>query len=261
MSLTVWGNLEKSQIDPEKIEEAVARLIQAHEDDANAHIEIGESLYSHKASEIIDHIIASIIADKIKDFEVPLSKLNSDKYCLFPSFESLDAWQVLGTGTTSLELGYLFFYTQNVINTYVSIHTNNDELPGNFGEKNPSIEMNVRLWSTTSQKVYFGAGGYGIEFIGFKVMNGTLYACNAIGGSEYITEITGVDLTVLHTYRAVYTSGEKIEFYVDGVLKHTETTHLNEETDIPELLCLYIKTYVDSTRSMIVANIKYIQDK
>ncbi len=67
MATPVWGNLGKSQIDNETIEEAIARLIQAHEDDPDAHIETGESLQSHKAAAIIDHLAARIIADKIKD--------------------------------------------------------------------------------------------------------------------------------------------------------------------------------------------------
>jgi len=33
-----WGLLEKSQTDNETIEEAIDRLITAHNDDANAHI-------------------------------------------------------------------------------------------------------------------------------------------------------------------------------------------------------------------------------
>lgn len=77
MAVVVWGVLEKSQVDNETIEEAVARLIQAHEDDANAHVEIGESLYSHKAAAIIDHLVASIVADKIKDLEVTTAKLDN----------------------------------------------------------------------------------------------------------------------------------------------------------------------------------------
>lgn len=63
----VWGNLPKSQISSEKVEAAIDRIIQDHEDDPNAHLETGESLESHKASAIIDHIVNSIITDKIKD--------------------------------------------------------------------------------------------------------------------------------------------------------------------------------------------------
>lgn len=73
---TTWGNLMKSQISSEKVEEAIARLIQDHDDDPNAHIEVGQSLYSHKASEIIDHVVNSIINDKIKDGIITNPKVN-----------------------------------------------------------------------------------------------------------------------------------------------------------------------------------------
>ena len=73
----VWGNLYKSQISLEKIETAVLRMIQDHEDDEDAHLEAGESLYSHKASEIIDHLINSIITDKIDDGAVVNIKIDA----------------------------------------------------------------------------------------------------------------------------------------------------------------------------------------
>jgi len=75
----VWGNLLKSQISAEKIEEAITRMIQDHEDDPDAHLEIGESLQSHKASEIIDHVAESIIEDKIKDGEITGVKITNDQ--------------------------------------------------------------------------------------------------------------------------------------------------------------------------------------
>jgi len=74
--LPVWDDLEKSQVSDEKIEEAVARLIEAHETDETSHLGIGESLQSHKASEIIDHLALSIVNDKIKNGEIETPKLN-----------------------------------------------------------------------------------------------------------------------------------------------------------------------------------------
>ncbi len=73
----VWGNLFKSQISAEKVEEAILRLIQSHEDDPDAHVESGESLYSHKAQAIIDHIANSIIEDKILAGEITAPKLST----------------------------------------------------------------------------------------------------------------------------------------------------------------------------------------
>lgn len=60
-----WGALPKSQISNELIETAIARFVTAHLDDENAHVDAGQSLYSHKAQEIIDHLANSIITDKI----------------------------------------------------------------------------------------------------------------------------------------------------------------------------------------------------
>jgi len=66
MAVVTWGLLEKSLVDDETIEEAINRLIQAHDDDETAHLETGQSLQSHKASEIIDHIARSIVPDKLR---------------------------------------------------------------------------------------------------------------------------------------------------------------------------------------------------
>jgi len=79
MSIPVWGLLEKSQTDPETIEEAINRLILAHNEDEEAHLGSGQSLQSNKASEIIDHIDASIIYNKIKAGKVIVPKLGWDR--------------------------------------------------------------------------------------------------------------------------------------------------------------------------------------
>jgi hypothetical protein len=74
--MITWGQLAKSQTDPEKIEEAIARLIAEHDANPEAHLGEGGSLQSHKMSEIIDHLVESIVADKIKDGEVTKPKLD-----------------------------------------------------------------------------------------------------------------------------------------------------------------------------------------
>lgn len=65
MSIETWGEMNKSQIDPEKIEGAIDRKIGNHNDDPDAHLADGQSLKSHRASEIIDHVARSIVNDKI----------------------------------------------------------------------------------------------------------------------------------------------------------------------------------------------------
>jgi parallel beta-helix repeat protein len=65
MAVPTWGMLAKSQTDPETIEEAIARLVQEHNENEEAHLGPGQSLYSHKASEIIDHLVNSVLAEKL----------------------------------------------------------------------------------------------------------------------------------------------------------------------------------------------------
>jgi len=64
--MITWGQLAKSQTDPEKIEEAIKRLINEHNADPEAHLVEGGSLKSHKMSEIIDHLTRSIVAEKLQ---------------------------------------------------------------------------------------------------------------------------------------------------------------------------------------------------
>ena len=85
MSNPVWGVLEKALDDPQTILEAVDAKIAAHEADEEAHLGAGESLQSHRASEIIDHAAASVLADKITLYKVFGNK-NSDSAREFAIF-------------------------------------------------------------------------------------------------------------------------------------------------------------------------------
>ncbi len=60
-----WGMAPKSQSDSQTIDDAIAAAVSAHNDDPDAHLGVGQSLQSHRASEIIDHEAGSIVADKL----------------------------------------------------------------------------------------------------------------------------------------------------------------------------------------------------
>ena len=79
MANPVWGQLAKSQTDAEKVEEAIVRLILEHNEDETAHLGVGQSLQSHKASEIIDHLAESIIEDKIANGSVSSDKITTEQ--------------------------------------------------------------------------------------------------------------------------------------------------------------------------------------
>jgi len=65
MSTITWGMLQKSLVDNETIEQAIVRLVTEHNNDETAHLGVGQSLQSHKASEVIDHLAKSILAEKL----------------------------------------------------------------------------------------------------------------------------------------------------------------------------------------------------
>ena len=64
MALPLWGELQKSQDDPETIEEAISRIVAEHEASPTSHLGDGESLQAHKSAETIDHPAESVVVDK-----------------------------------------------------------------------------------------------------------------------------------------------------------------------------------------------------
>jgi len=66
MGLFNWLMLPKSQDDPQTINEAIAEAIAVHEADPESHLGENESLQSHRASTIIDHLAESVLNDKLE---------------------------------------------------------------------------------------------------------------------------------------------------------------------------------------------------
>lgn len=71
----IWGGLAKAQNDNERIEEAISRHTAEHNADETSHLLPGQSLQSHKASAIIDHLARSIVTDKLADFAITNEKI------------------------------------------------------------------------------------------------------------------------------------------------------------------------------------------
>lgn len=258
MAITTWGMLAKSQTDPEKIEEAIARIIAEHNESEEAHLGPGQSLQSHKAAEIIDHLVNSVIADKIKAGEITLDKMSMVENGIFTCFESLDGWSI-ATGGVSVRLYGLQIATTSTINNVQRL----TQEP--FGDSNvldfsksPFFQTSVRIEFTTAQLIYFIAGGLDFDEtdqgFGFKVLNGTLYAIHikSVGEvrTEYTTTITGITITNWNIYRAVYDySAGIISFYVNGVLKVTHSTNLPVENHVV-MMNYYVKTTAASAKRL-----------
>lgn len=77
--METWGDKPKSQVDNTLIDDEIDAKIQDHDDDPDSHLDVGQALQSHKASEIIDHIAGSIIEDKIGTGEISDRCITSDQ--------------------------------------------------------------------------------------------------------------------------------------------------------------------------------------
>jgi hypothetical protein len=85
--------------------------------------------------------------------------------------------------------------------------------------------------ATTNQTIILVAGSFDLQCFGFKIENGVLYAYHMKDTTEYKTDISsGVTLSNFNRFKAVYTSGSKIEFYVNDVLKATHDSNLPEDS-------------------------------
>lgn len=267
MGLPVWGSLQKSQVDDETIEEAIARLIQAHDDDANAHLDAGQSLKSHKASAIIDHLALSIVQDKIGDGEISMQKLLADYFFIMTCFESLDGWDV--SGTTLQELGSMRLETTAILNSYNWTQAVPLSTVGLQWAKDFFWQSNLKLHAITDQLAWFGVGGLppgdALSFAGFKVDDGDLYAYAGEddgGGWDYQeTQITGITLTNYNTYRMIYNqSAGELEFYVNGVLKVTFDTGLPTTDDDPYSM-YYLKTTTTTKKYLTAHDLLFSRPK
>lgn len=229
-----WGLLEKSQVDNETIEEAIDRLITAHNDDADAHIGAGKSLDTHKTQETVDHPADSIVEDKIKDSNVEVRTLKWDKFILDFPFTTLDGWTEnhLDTGAVTLHIG----------STRLETGANNGSRGQIYAEafaegwavnysKNPRFITSIFTYGGADRIAYFVAGGNDFAAFGFKQVDDELFAYHkkdAVVTTTKVADIPGA--YTQYRLKAIYTTGSKIEFYVDDVLQATHTTDLPEDS-------------------------------
>lgn len=212
MSVDVWGLLRKSQEDDETIEEACDRIVGNHNDDPDAHLADGQSLTSHRAMEIIDHVVGSVVADKFSHSEIISSS----------SFESLDNWETGGSAelrgwpgcSLYIESGAVAeSYIRSVLMSY----------PEWFNvTKNMLLQFNAYFDVSTNYKAVAMIGVYGsmttMQGFGFYFENGVTKAFVGKSGTLTLSSAITNDETKLHTYRAqLNVELGKFEFYIDGV--------------------------------------------
>lgn len=232
MAEPTWGQLEKAQDDNETIEQAIARLVDAHLADAAAHANATESLAVHKTQTIVDHPAGSIVKDKIPDWEIPTEKLHDfERIRISLPFESIDTWDKsagISAGFHTVELR-----TDGTNNNYQYMIGWSGLLP--LWDKKQEALFMFWNWDFSTVRAYIIVGTYQPnssdgQNIGFKIINNAVYAVHnsyyAGTLTEYTTLLSGINSGNRHTYRYDYYPGVKIDFYVDSVLKATHSSNL-----------------------------------
>ncbi|HPT40555.1 MAG TPA: hypothetical protein PLQ44_03065 [Candidatus Paceibacterota bacterium] len=245
----VWGELAKSQSDSEKIEEAVTRLISAHESDPDAHLGEGDSLQSHVASEIIDHRIGSVLLDKISTTEMILQT----------NFDSLDRWTLIGVTYGDFWPGVTLYCT-DITNTVSFIYTEALARIGNLiGDKNSFFQSTISIIENDNKIVIFGntyvsssapLGGYG-----FRWVNGVLVGFWDTNSGLETVILTGVTMNHLNVYRAQYDkTTQTVTFSVNGIVKGS-IIHTGYIMDQDFIISFYLKTTTNREAYMNVVNL------
>jgi len=227
MATPIWGQLDKGQTDDEKIEEAIDRLIEAHNDDADSHLGEDQALQSHKAAEIIDHIAGSVVADKFS---------HQDFYYLY-NFETIESWEKSaevylsdwpGVVVSAFEPTYLVSYLYSVLAmrdlfldytktlVFQSVVVVDQYLDSVF-------ICGIGDWSAgTPLTPDFG--------FGFQLLNGVLKGWCDNGSTILYTDAIDYDETIEHIFRAQWDPDtEKFSFYIDGVVVGTISTSTHDE--------------------------------
>lgn len=255
MGLPVWGSLEKATDDSQTIDEAIAAAILAHEEDPTAHLGEGESLSEHKTEGVIDHPIGSVLADKF----------TKQEFVLQIPFESLDLYAKSGSGVTA-NLGGFKLDTGSTINTerYLAAPAQYSN-QYYYSDRPFTMQFFAAFSVATDQTAYLGGGGQGIvndpPFLGFKVVNNTVYACEVQWGeeefTEYTTELTGVAPNAWHVYRVQLEPLENTAyFYVDGTL--VAEMELHENFDVGLLMfSFYLKNTAAAQKIVFVGGVYY----
>ena len=275
MANPIWGMLAKSQTDNETIEQAIARLIAVHEADEESHLGAGESLQSHKASVIIDHLASSIVQDKIALYQISPDQMADMGAWMRVSlpFESLDAWytSISAGGSIVCDLGNVSLTTHTDANDLASMYS---KYLWPYASKDLYFRTNAKVLfpGSTSNKLLAHLGFGDVHKITgtanalyFKISGGRIYAChittNGAAGTEYATDIQAVASNTLYQFLIKYTAGLKIEYFINNVLVYTRTTNLpNQAYQFKDDFRYSIQT-LDAFAKNMVLNASYVAFK
>lgn len=268
MATINWGLLNKSQVDSQTIEQVIDAKIAAHEADPASHLGVGESLQSHKASEIIDHVAESIVTDKIRSFDVTDDKFAFDRLTIESDFSSIlaDVVYCSGSGVLTNYTGLVYLSTGATIGSIASLR--NETASEEFGVdmlQDPIFFCIAKLSSFDDLTAYWGVEPSNEGYFRFFVTGGHLHCESGWLGTVDDTDLgLTVDVTEFHKYRVVYNTGESVKFYIDDLLVATHTSNLPENSpDYANQLGwwrLQVQNSISAEKILFVRYINYCQN-
>lgn len=212
MSIETWGQMDKSQIDSEKVEEAIARLISAHETDPTAHMGVGEAIEAHRTAEILDHKAGSIVADKQS-----LSEL-----AMVSDMNPANGWD-----TDHFNFYFPQVYAGFSHDGYVSAYIENGNVQWKLKENGDLKDNMFQIgfqYNASENDIGILYGGMGVtenpenEYgVGFKIENGSISFIAEFGDMQDWSSSSALSQSQNHLITAWLDSSlGDVVFYVDG---------------------------------------------
>jgi hypothetical protein len=240
MATPNWGLLVKSNVDDETIEEAIARLVSAHNDDEESHLGEGQALQSHKASEVIDHAVESIINDKVQAGAITADKMFSFSGPTLDIGSIVDfstfATALVGSSSVVSGLRYLKLAAGSSFGDYACAYKIFGAAPGSSGNArfvfrvymDEALISGGELWiKWPSTETTPGYGGSAQRLFGIRIYCIDDEHIGAYGFVRRDASLWGDTLSVALEYTKSYLFGvEMIKngandydfvFYIDGV--------------------------------------------
>lgn len=171
----IWGNLTRTVNDPTVIDQAIAEAVDAHNDNPDAHLEAGQALESHRASEIMDHRAESVVNDKLAYTTRRYNAIvNPDVDSDFDTLaEAITYCKANGGGTILLSPGTHYFSGDLFISPRISIEglsadttiiaPNNPTTDAIYFSDEPGEDYG-QYTTQTVRHLTFGASGKPINF-------------------------------------------------------------------------------------------------
>ena len=271
MVIPTWDQLQKNQTDSETIESAISRLIEDHNNDPTAHLGAGQSLQSHKASAIIDHLAESIVQDKLAPFSLDYALFTNSKFQIICNFESVDGLNFFtnNDGSYAHKLGALLLNSGVGVGhgECVSAWPSAGGGPSVNWAKNPVLQVvaiqpagvncDFYILIAPTQVPPFNGDG-----CGFKISGGSLYFGVAPHATVWTwTPIYGFfNFHNTNVYKIEVTSGVGIKLYLNGVLVYTYTGAIPTGSYAQPFTACVVSQTAGGNETLVLTHMLYQQD-